>query len=107
MSKGQSRLSVTSSVQHRQEAEVATAEEHERAAVETAATAARAAKLAMTELAAAMAEVEAAAAADAASAAATELKALRASSTGISVSTDDDRDNELKLAREAAREQAA
>jgi hypothetical protein len=31
-------------------------------------------------------------------------KALRASSTGSSVSADDDRDNELKLAREAARE---
>jgi hypothetical protein len=38
---------------------------------------------------------------------AAELKALRASSTDNSVSTDDDRDNELKLAREAAREQAA
>jgi hypothetical protein len=31
----------------------------------------------------------------------------RACSTGSSVSTDDDRDSELKLAREAAREQAA
>ncbi len=51
----------------------------------------------MAELAAARAEVEAA------RAAATELKALRASSTGSSVSADDDRDNELKLAREAAR----
>jgi hypothetical protein len=40
-------------------------------------------------------------------AAAVELKALRASSTGSSVSADDDRDNELKLRREAAREQAA
>jgi hypothetical protein len=39
-------------------------------------------------------------------AAAAELEALRASSTGISVSADDDRDNELKLVREAAREQA-
>jgi hypothetical protein len=54
----------------------------------------------MVELAAARAEVEAAAAA-------AELKALRASSTDSSVSADDDRDNELKLAREAAREQAA
>jgi hypothetical protein len=61
----------------------------------------------MAELAAARAEVEAAAATDAARAAATELKALRANSTDSSVSTDDDRDNELKLAREAAWEQAA
>jgi hypothetical protein len=61
----------------------------------------------MAELAAARAEVEAAATADAAHAAMTELKALRASSTDNSVSADDDRDNELKLAREAAREQAA
>jgi hypothetical protein len=94
-------------MQHRQEAEVAAAEECERAAVETAATAARAAKLAMAELAATRVEVEAAAAADAARAAAVELKALRASSTSSSVSADDDRDNELKLAREAAREQVA
>jgi hypothetical protein len=54
----------------------------------------------MAELAAARAEVEAAAAA-------VELEALRASSTGSSVSADDDRNNELKLAREVAREQAA
>jgi pyruvate/2-oxoglutarate dehydrogenase complex dihydrolipoamide acyltransferase (E2) component len=94
-------------VQHRQEAEVAATEERERAAAETAATAARAAKLVMAELAAARAKVEAAAAEDAAHAAAVKLKALRASSTGSSVSTDDDRDNELKLAKEAAREQAA
>jgi hypothetical protein len=67
---------------------------------------ARAARLAMVELAAARAEVEAAAAADAVRAAAAELEALRASSTDNSVSADDDRDNELKLAREAAREQA-
>jgi hypothetical protein len=65
-----------------------------------AATAARAARLVMVELAAARAEVEAVAAA-------AELEALRASSTGSSVSADDDRDNELNLAREAAREQAA
>jgi hypothetical protein len=75
-----------------------------RAAAETAATAAR---LTMTELTAARAEVEVAAAADAARAAAAELEALRASSTGNSVFADDDRDNELKLAREAAREQTA
>jgi hypothetical protein len=90
MSEGQSQRSVTSSAQHRQEAEVATAE--------TAATAARAARLTMAELAVARAEVEAAAA---------ELKALRTNSTDSSVSADDDRDNELKLVREAAREQAA
>jgi hypothetical protein len=102
MSERQSRRSVASSVQHRQEAEVAAAEEHERAATETATTAAR---LAMAELAAARTEVEAAA--DVARAVTAELKALRTSSTGSSVSVDDDRDNELKLAREAAREQAA
>jgi membrane protein involved in colicin uptake len=107
MSEEQSRRSVASSVQHRQEAEVAAAEECKRAAAETAATAARAARLAMAELAAARAEVEAAAAADAARATVAELKALRASSIGSSVSADDDRDNELKLAREAAREQEA
>jgi hypothetical protein len=73
-------------------------------AAETAATAAR---LTMTELSTTRAEVEAAAAADAACATAAELEALRASSTGSSVSVDDNRDNELKLTREAAREQAA
>jgi hypothetical protein len=107
MSEGQSQRSVASSVQHRQEAEVATVEERERATAETVAKAASAARLAMAELAAARAEVEAAAAADAARAAAAELEALHASSTGSSVSADDDRDNELKLTREAAREQAA
>jgi hypothetical protein len=61
----------------------------------------------MAELAAARAEVEAAVVADAARATAAELKALRASSTDNSVSADDDRDNKLKLAREAAREQTA
>jgi hypothetical protein len=61
----------------------------------------------MAELAAARAEVEAVAAADAARAAAAELEALRVSSTGSSVSADDDRDNEPNLTREAAREQAA
>jgi hypothetical protein len=63
--------------------------------------------MAMAELAAARAEVEATAAADAVRAAAAGLKALRASSTDSTVSADDDRDNELKLTREAAREQAA
>jgi hypothetical protein len=66
-----------------------------RAAAETAATAAR---LAIAEMAAAGAEVEAAAVVDAARAAAAEFEALRA---------DDDTDNELKLAKEAAWEQAA
>jgi hypothetical protein len=61
----------------------------------------------MAELAAARAEVEAAVVADAVRAATAELKALRASSTDNSISADDDRDNELKLAREAAQEQAA
>jgi hypothetical protein len=84
---------------------VAAAEERERAA-ETAAMTARAARLVMAEVVAAMTEVEAAAAADGTRAAAAELETLRASSTGSSVSADDDRDNELKLVREAAREQA-
>jgi hypothetical protein len=100
MSEGQSQRSIASSAQHRQEAEVAATEERERAAAETATTAAR---LTMAELTAA----RAAAAADAARALAAELEALRASSTGSSVSADGDRDNELKLAREAVREQAA
>jgi hypothetical protein len=107
MSEGQSQRSVALSAQHRQEAEVAVTEEHERAVAETAVTVARVARLAMAELAAARAEVEAAAAAYAARATVVELKALRTSSTGSSVSADDDRDNKLKLAREAAREQAA
>jgi hypothetical protein len=94
-------------VQHRQEAEVAAAEERERVAAETAVTAARAARLAMAELAPARAEVEAAVAVDAARVAVAELEALCASSTGSSVSADDDRDNELKLVREAAQEQVA
>jgi hypothetical protein len=58
----------------------------------------------MVELATTRVEVEAAAATDAVRAAAAELKALRASSTDSFVSADDDRDNELKLAREVARE---
>jgi hypothetical protein len=56
-------------------------------AVETAVTTARTARLAMTELA-------------------VELEALRGSSTNSSVSANGGTDNELKLAREAAREQA-
>jgi hypothetical protein len=61
----------------------------------------------MTELTAAQTEVEAAATMNAARAAAIELEAMRASSIGNSVSADYDRDNELKLVREVAREQAA
>jgi hypothetical protein len=71
MSEGQSQRSVASSAQHRQEDEVATTEERERAAVETAATAIR---LMMAELAAVRAEVEAAAAVDAVRMVAVELK---------------------------------
>jgi hypothetical protein len=61
----------------------------------------------MAELTAARAEVEIAATVDAIRVAAAELEALRVSSTGGSISADDDRDNELKLVREATREQAA
>jgi hypothetical protein len=103
MSEGQSQRSVTSNVQHQQEADVAATEECEWAVAETAATAARVARLAMVELVAARVEVEAAAAVDAARAATAELEALRASSTGSSVSADDDRDNKLKLTREGSR----
>jgi hypothetical protein len=95
MSEVQSQRSVTSSTQHRQEAEVAAAEERERAA----------ARLAMAELAAARAEVKAAAAADAARVTIAELEVLRGSSISISVSADDGTDDELKLAREVVREQ--
>jgi hypothetical protein len=56
----------------------------------------------MVELVVAMAEVEAAVAADAARATTAELEALHGSSTNSSVSADDDRDNDLKLVREAA-----
>jgi hypothetical protein len=103
---GQFQRSVASSAQHRQEAEVAAAEEHERAAVETATMVARPVKLAMAELAAARAKVEAAAAVDVTRAATAELEALRGSSTSSSVSADGGTDDELKLARETAREQA-
>jgi hypothetical protein len=60
----------------------------------------------MVELAIARAKVEAAATADAARAAAAELEALCGSSTSSSVSADGGIDDELKRAREAAREQA-
>jgi hypothetical protein len=80
------------------------AEERERAAAETAATATRAARLAMVELAVARAEVEAAVVADAAHATAVELEDLCSSSISSSVSADGGTDDELKLAREAARE---
>jgi hypothetical protein len=56
----------------------------------------------MEELTAARLEVKAVAAVEAAHAAAAELEALHASSIDISVFANDDRDNELKLAREAA-----
>jgi hypothetical protein len=78
-----------------------------RAAAVAAATAARAARLAAAELAAARAEVEAAEAADAARAAVAELEALRGSRAGSSAFVDDNTDEVLRLAREAAREQAA
>jgi hypothetical protein len=61
----------------------------------------------MAKLAATRAEVEAATAADAARAAAAELEALRGSSISSTVSADGGTDVELKLAREAALEQAA
>jgi hypothetical protein len=63
--------------------------------------------LAMAELAVARAEVKAAAAVDAARTATAELKVLHDNSTSISVSVDGGTDDELKRAREAAREQAA
>jgi uncharacterized membrane protein YgcG len=106
MTEGQSQYSVASSAQHRQETEVAVTEECEQAVAETVATAPRVARLAMMELATARAKVEVAVTTDAVRAAAAELEALCASSTDSFVSVDDDRDNELKLAREAAREQA-
>jgi hypothetical protein len=105
MSEEQSQRSVASSTQHWQEAEVAAPEERERAAVEIAATTARAARLAMAKLAATRAEVEATAAVDAARAAAVELDALCGSRISSSVSADGGTNDELKLAREAAREQ--
>jgi hypothetical protein len=67
---------------------------------------ARAARLAMVELTAARAEVEAAMAADVARVATVDLMALRGSSNSSSVTIDGGTNDELKLAREAAREQA-
>jgi hypothetical protein len=107
MSEGQSHRSVASSAQHRQETEVDVVEERERAAVETATAVARAVSLVMAELAAARAEVEAVTATDAAHAAAAELETLHGSSISSSISADGGTDDELKLAREAAREQEA
>ena len=99
MSAGQSQRSVASSTWRRQEAELAAAEERERAAAEIAAAAARASRLAAAELAAARA--------DAARAAATEVEALRGS-IGSSISADDTADADLMLLeREAARARAA
>jgi hypothetical protein len=106
MSEGQFQRSVALSARHRQEAELAAAEEHERMAAETTATAARASRLVAAELAAARAEVEVAAAVDAARAAVVELKALRSSSISSSAFADDGTDVELKQAREAAGERA-
>jgi hypothetical protein len=93
---------VASSAQHRQEAEVAAAEERERAMAETAMTAARATRLVMVELVAARADVEVVVAADAACAVAAELEALRGSSASSFVSTNGGTDDEVKLVREAA-----
>jgi hypothetical protein len=105
MSEGQSQRSVASSAQHRQEAEVSTGEERERAAAEIVVTAAMTVRLTMAELAAARARVEAATATDAACAVVAELEALHGSSISNSVSINGCTDDELKLAREAAREQ--
>jgi hypothetical protein len=96
--------SVTSSVRRQQEAEVVATQERERAA---AAATARAARLVAAELAAARAEVEATEAADAARATVAELEALLGSSVDSSVSGDGSTNDELRLAREAAQEQAA
>jgi membrane protein involved in colicin uptake len=75
-------------------------QERERAAAAAAAIAARATRLVAMELAAARAEVEEAEAA-------AELEALRGSSVGSSVSGDGSTNDELRLARKAAQEQAA
>jgi hypothetical protein len=83
------------------------AEECERAAIETATTVEREARLVMAELAATRVEVEAAAAADAVRATAAELEALHGSSISSSVSADGGTDDELKLVREAAQWAAA
>jgi hypothetical protein len=98
--------SITSSARRQQEAEIAAAQKHERAAAAAAATAARAAQLAVAELAAARAEVEATEAADAARVAEAELEALRGNSSDTSISGDGGTNDELRLAREVAQEQA-
>jgi hypothetical protein len=77
-------------------------EEHEQAA----ATAPRAARLATAELAATRVEVEATMVEDAARAAVAELEALCGNSACSFASVAGNTDNELRLAREAAREQA-
>jgi hypothetical protein len=69
-------------------------------------TAAMVARLAIVELTAARAKVKAAMVADAARGVTAKLEALRDSSISSSVSADDGTDDELKLVREAAREQA-
>jgi hypothetical protein len=79
-------------------------EERERAVAEIAATTAR---LTMVKLVAVRAEVEAAMATDVVCVVAVELESLCGSSTTSSVSADGGTDDELKRAREAAREQAA
>ena len=89
---------MTSSARHRQEADIAAAEDRERAA----AAAARAARLA-----AAKAEVDAAAAEDAARVAAADLKALRGGSVGSGVSADGNSAEEPKPEVDAARERTA
>jgi hypothetical protein len=72
---------------------------------ETAATAVRVARLAMVELAAARAGVETTAMVDATRVVAVKLEALCGSSISSSVSADGGTNDELKLTREAAREQ--
>jgi hypothetical protein len=69
-------------------------------------TAAMVARLAIVELTAARAKVKTAMVADAARGVTAKLEALRDSSISSSVSADDGTDDELKLVREAAREQA-
>jgi hypothetical protein len=69
-------------------------------------TAAMAARLAIVELVAARAKVKAATVMDAARGVTAKLEALRDSSISSSVSADDGTNDELKLVREAAREQA-
>ncbi|XP_025813044.1 cilia- and flagella-associated protein 91-like [Panicum hallii] len=104
MSAGHSRHLVALNVRRQQEAELAAAEERERA--ETAAAAARASRLAAAELAAARAEVQAETAAAAARAAAAEADALR-SNASSSVCADDSADADLELlAMDASRERA-